>query len=223
MKKTFFSSLMISSALLIATLPAQAKPDTLIVAGGCFWCVEADFEKLDGVIGAVSGYINGTTKNPSYEEVASDQTGHYEAVKITYDDEQVSLDELTDYYWRTIDPTDSRGQFCDKGSPYLSALFYQNETQEVTFRNSLKQLQKDKPFRGSIATKILPAKTFYPAEAEHQDYYKKNPVRYSYYRYGCRRDARVKQLWGEVVSKAAISAKSEDSEPRNSLFSWLFR
>ncbi|MGB0845800.1 MAG: peptide-methionine (S)-S-oxide reductase MsrA [Thiolinea sp.] len=201
MKTSFIYSLLTSLALFGSALPAQAKTDTLIVAGGCFWCVESDFEKLDGVSQAVSGYINGTTENPSYEEVASKKTGHFEVVEITFDDEKISLAELTDYFWKTIDPTDPHGQFCDKGSPYKTGLFYQNEKQQQVFTDSLNKLKQNKPFKEPIATEVLAAQTFYPAEEYHQDYYKKNPVRYNYYRYGCGRDARVKELWGEVVSK----------------------
>ena len=201
MKKSFVYSLLTSLALFGSTLPAQAKTDTLIVAGGCFWCVESDFEKLVGVSKAVSGYINGTTKNPTYEEVASKKTGHFEVVEITFDDEKISAAELTEYFWKTIDPTDPHGQFCDKGSPYKTGLFYQNEEQKKIFTDSLSNLKQNKPFDAPIATEVLAAQTFYPAEEYHQDYYKKNPVRYNYYRYGCGRDARVKELWGDVVSK----------------------
>ena len=201
MKKSFVYSLLTSLALFGSTLPAQAKTDTLIVAGGCFWCVESDFEKLVGVSKAVSGYINGTTKNPTYEEVASKKTGHFEVVEITFDDDKISAAELTEYFWKTIDPTDPHGQFCDKGSPYKTGLFYQNEEQKKIFTDSLSNLKQNKPFDAPIATEVLAAQTFYPAEDYHQDYYKKNPVRYNYYRYGCGRDARVKELWGEVVSK----------------------
>jgi peptide-methionine (S)-S-oxide reductase len=189
------------SALFSANLFAKEK--TLIVAGGCFWCVEKDFEKVNGVISAVSGYINGTTENPTYREVASKKTGHYEAVKITYDSEQVTLEELTEYFWRTIDPTDAYGQFCDKGSPYLTALFYQNVEQERVFKASLENLKQSKPFSEDIATKIVKAETFYIAEDYHQDYYKKNPIRYNLYRNSCGRDKTIKSLWGEVASKTA--------------------
>ena len=198
--KTLLTSA-VGAVLLSATLPTHAKTQSIIVAGGCFWCVESDFEKVDGVIEAVSGYINGTTANPTYEQVSTKKTGHYEVVKISFDDEIVSAKELTDYFWKTIDPTDSMGQFCDKGSPYKTGLFYQNEEQKKVFTDSLSNLKQNKPFDAPIATEVLAAQTFYPAEEYHQDYYKKNPVRYNYYRYGCGRDARVKELWGEVVSK----------------------
>lgn len=201
MYKSIIYSLLTSVTLLATTLPAHAKTDSLIVAGGCFWCVESDFEKLDGVTNAVSGYINGTTENPTYKEVSSQSTGHFEAVEITFDDEKVSLDELLHYFWRTIDPTDARGQFCDKGTPYKTALFYQNEVQEKAFNDSLETLKTDKPFSAPIVTEVLAAKKFYPAEDYHQNYAKVNPIRYNYYRSSCGRDSRIKSLWGEVVSK----------------------
>ena len=173
-----------------------AEPRTLIVAGGCFWCVESDYEKRQGVLSAESGYINGTTENPSYREVATKNTGHFEAVKITYDPTVISQDELLDYFWKTIDPTDSQGQFCDKGSPYKTALFYQNEGQMIAFKTSLQKLINEKPFDEPIVTEILPAKTFYLAEEYHQDYYKKSAFRYRYYRTSCGRDARIKTTVG---------------------------
>jgi len=150
----------------------------------------------------VSGYINGTTENPTYEQVSSKKTGHYEAVKISYDDEKVTAKELTDYFWKTIDPTDSKGQFCDKGSPYLTGLFYQNEAQKKIFEQSLADIKlAPKNFTAPIVTPILAAEVFYDAEDYHQNYYSRNPIRYNYYRNGCGRDKRIKQLWGEVASK----------------------
>ncbi len=189
----------VGAALLSTTLPTFAKTQNIIVAGGCFWCVESDFEKVDGVIEAVSGYINGTTKNPTYKTANAD--GHYEAVKISYDDEKVSMKELTDYYWKTIDPTDAYGQFCDKGVTYKSALFYQNEEQKKAFEASLEEVKASKPFAAPIVTPVVEAKEFYIAEEYHQNYYSKNPIRYSFYRNGCGRDDRIKMLWGEVASK----------------------
>ena len=177
------------------------KTDTLIVAGGCFWCVESDFEKYPGVIDAVSGYTGGTTLNPTYKEVTYKKTGHFEAVKITFDANQTSIKELTEYFWATVDPTDPYGQFCDKGGSYKTALFYQNDEQKLAFEESLAYLKKNKPFSAEIVTPILPANTFYLAEDYHQDFYNKNPLRYSYYRNGCGRDNRIKQLWGKVASK----------------------
>jgi peptide-methionine (S)-S-oxide reductase len=192
------------STSLLSVLPihkAFSATETLIVAGGCFWCVESDYEKFTGVLAAESGYINGHVTHPTYRQVASKKTGHYEAVKITYDPAQVSAKELTEYFWKTIDPTDANGQFCDKGSPYKTALFYQNTEQQKLFTESLAALIQSKPFKKEVATEVLPAETFYLAEEYHQDYYKKNPLRYQYYRASCRRDATIERLWGEVASK----------------------
>lgn len=180
---------------------AYAKMDTLIVAGGCFWCVEADFEKKAGVLDVVSGYTGGVVPNPTYEQVSDETTGHYEAVKITFDDAKISLRELVDYYWHTIDPTDAQGQFCDTGTPYRTALFYQSAQQKQVFTQSFNDLNATKPFNATIATKILPAKPFYLAEQSHQNYYKENPIRYKYYRWRCGRDERVKEIWGSVASQ----------------------
>ena len=199
--KTLITSA-IGAVLLSAALPTYAKTQSIIVAGGCFWCVESDFEKVPGVLEAVSGYINGTNANPTYEQVSSKKTGHYEVVKISYDDEKVTAKELTDYFWKTIDPTDAKGQFCDKGSPYLTGLFYQNEEQKKVFEQSLADIiAAPKKFTAPIVTPVLEAETFYVAEGYHQDYYSRNPIRYNYYRSGCGRDDRIKQLWGEVASK----------------------
>ena len=180
----------------------QAKTDTLIVAGGCFWCVESDFEGKTGVLGVVSGYTGGDTPNHTYEQVSHTETGHYEAVQISFDDTKVSLKDLVEYYWRTVDPTDPKGQFCDKGSSYRTALFYQSEAQKQVFETSLQALNTNKPFSAPIVTSLLPAKAFYLAEDYHQDYYQKNPVRYKYYRWNCGRDATVEKLWGSVASQA---------------------
>lgn len=198
--KTLITSA-VGAVLISTALPSYAKIQNIIVAGGCFWCVESDYEKVDGVIEAVSGYINGTTENPTYESVSSKKTGHYEVVKITFDDEKVSMRNLVDYFWKTIDPTDSSGQFCDKGSPYLTGLFYQNEEQKKVFEASLESIKQSKPFDAEIVTPVLAAKQFYVAEDYHQDYYSRNPIRYNYYRNGCGRDKRIQQLWGEVASK----------------------
>lgn len=196
-----FASLFISFSSSANPENPSRNTKTLVVAGGCFWCVESDFEKHKGVISAESGYTGGTTENPTYKEVTYKETGHFEAAKIVYDPTQVSLKELVDFYWKTIDPTDARGQFCDKGSSYKSALFYQDDQQKKVFDESLASLQEAKPFTGDIVTEILPLKTFYSAENYHQDYYKKNSFRYKLYRSGCGRDKRIKQLWGEVVTK----------------------
>ncbi len=185
------------SATQAQTEPTPNTPQTALFAGGCFWCIEADFEKLDGVIEVVSGYTGGSAKTANYKAVSRTETGHYEAVEVRYDAQKVSYAELVEYFWRHIDPTDAQGQFCDKGSSYRSAIFYADDAQRVTAMNSLRQLQASKPFKADIVTPILPAKPFYLAEKYHQDYYKKNPLRYRYYRNGCGRDRRTAELWGE--------------------------
>lgn len=199
--KSLFLSLVSSSLLLVFSYNVQAKTDTVILAGGCFWCVEHDFAKIAGVLTVESGYTGGTVANPSYEQVSSKKTNHFEAVKISFDDSQVSLKALTDFYWRSIDPTDAAGQFCDKGTPYKTALFYQSEAQKQVFEQSLAEVNKSKPFSADIVTEILPAKPFYLAEDYHQDYAARNPLRYKYYRSSCGRDSRLQSLWGEEALK----------------------
>ncbi len=168
-------------------------------AGGCFWCVEADFDKVAGVLSTTSGYIGGTVANPSYQQVSGKGTGHAEAVEITYDPAKVSYEQLLATFWRSIDPTTVDRQFCDTGSPYRTAIFAHDAAQLDAARRSLRALETTKPFKASIVTQIHTAGPFYPAEAYHQDYAKKNPVRYRYYRTGCGRDARLQELWGKVA------------------------
>lgn len=166
-------------------------------AGGCFWCVESDFDKLPGVISTTSGYTGGHTANPSYEQVSSHSTGHAEAVQVVYDPAKISYERLVAYFWHTIDPTVKDQQFCDHGSPYRTAIFTHDAEQMKIALASRAALEKNKPFKDSIVTEIVPAGAFYPAEEYHQDYYQKNPIRYKYYRSRCGRDARLQQLWGE--------------------------
>ena len=180
------------------TIPDNAKK--AVFAGGCFWCMESDFEKLDGVFEAVSGYTGGRTDNPNYKTVSYTETGHYEAVEVTYDPSVVNYQQLLDYYWRHIDPTDPNGQFCDKGSSYRTAVFA-NEAQIDAAQASKNDIAVTKPFDGPVTTEILPLGEFYIAEDYHQDYYKKNPNHYQRYRTGCRRDARLEQLWGKADKK----------------------
>lgn len=186
---------LLSSANLFADEANQQS--TAVFAGGCFWCIEADFEKLEGVSDVVSGYSGGSAETADYKTVTYNETGHYEAVKVTYNPAQVSYAELVEYFWRHIDPTDPRGQFCDKGSSYKSAIFYGDKSEQAVVKKSLATLEKNKPFDGDIVTAIVPAKPFYLAEEYHQDYYKKNPIRYRFYRNGCGRDRRVNELWGD--------------------------
>lgn len=168
-------------------------------AGGCFWCVEADFDKVAGVLSTTSGYIGGTLANPSYQQVSGKGTGHAEAVEITYDPAKVSYEKLLTTFWRSIDPTTVDRQFCDTGSPYRTAIFAHDAAQLDAARRSLRALENTKAFKAPIVTQIHTAGRFYPAEAYHQDYAKKNPVRYRYYRTSCGRDARLQELWGKVA------------------------
>lgn len=168
-----------------------------IFAGGCFWCMEPPFEKLKGVIEAQSGYSGGRTDKPTYEQVSHSDTGHKEVVEITFDPKLITYAELLEVFWKNIDPLDEKGQFCDKGDSYKSALFYSSEEQKKAAEASLEKLSKSGILKQKIVTEVLPAKTFFPAEDYHQDYYKKNPLRYRYYRNGCGRDKRLKELWGK--------------------------
>jgi peptide-methionine (S)-S-oxide reductase len=174
----------------------KAATESAIFAGGCFWCVEADFDKIDGVVSTTSGYIGGKTPNPTYRAVSAGGTGYTEAVKVEFDPARVSYAQLVDKFWRTIDPTVKDQQFCDVGSQYRTGIYPLNEAQMKAAQASKAALEKSKPFRAPIVTEIVMAGTFYPAEDYHQDYYQKNPVRYLYYRTGCGRDARLKDLWG---------------------------
>ncbi|PKO59840.1 MAG: peptide-methionine (S)-S-oxide reductase [Betaproteobacteria bacterium HGW-Betaproteobacteria-18] len=171
--------------------------EVAVFAGGCFWCTEADFDKVPGVLATTSGYTGGKTANPTYAEVASHTTGHAEAVQVIFDPSRVSYRQLVDYFWRTIDPTVKDRQFCDIGSPYRSVIFATSAEQLQAAQASLAELEKTKPFAEPIVTQLVMADDFYPAEAEHQNYHQNNPVRYDFYRKGCGRDARLQQLWGE--------------------------
>ncbi len=176
-----------------APAPATARA---IFAGGCFWCVESDFDKVEGVLSTTSGYTGGTVANPTYEQVSSKRTGHAEVVEIVFDPAKVSYEKLVEHFWRTTDPTMKDRQFCDAGTPYRNAIFPVDAAQMQVALASRAALEKSKPFKEPIVTEIVAATAFYPAEEYHQNYYKKNPLRYQYYRTSCGRDARVKQLWG---------------------------
>jgi len=173
---------------------ASGITDTAIFAGGCFWCIESDFEKLPGVIEAVSGYAGGSTTTPTYKNHT--KYGFYEVVEVTYDTGLLSYDDLLDYFWVHVDPTDDGGQFCDRGSSYRTAIFARPEQIE-TAQSSKAEIIKTKPFSADIVTPVLDAVQFYRAEEYHQDYYQKESAHYKRYRNGCRRDARTAQLWGQ--------------------------
>ncbi len=178
---------------------SNVAADKTILAGGCFWCMESDFEKFDGVTNVVSGFTGGTLNNPTYN---GNHEGHFEAVEITYDPNKVSYKQLLEYYWVNIDPFDSEGQFCDKGSSYLSAIFVANETEKIIAGKSKIEVAKKFP-KTKVVTPILNASIFYPIkgkESYHQDYYKNNPIRYKAYRWNCGRDKRLKEIWGEKAT-----------------------
>ena len=186
----------------VAKPAASGAPTTkAIFAGGCFWCVESDFDKIPGVLSTTSGYTGGKTANPTYEEVSSHTTGHTEAVEVVYDPAKVSYERLVSYFWHTIDPTVKDRQFCDVGSPYRTAIFAVDDAQMKTALASRAAIEKSKPFAAPIVTPVEKASEFYPAESYHQDYYIKNPVRYKYYRTSCGREARLQQLWGDQAGK----------------------
>jgi peptide-methionine (S)-S-oxide reductase len=172
-------------------------------AGGCFWCMEGPFEKLPGVKSVTSGYTGGQKKNPTYEEVSAGTTGHAEAVQILYDPAQVSYEKLLAVFWRNIDPLQPNAQFCDHGSQYRSAIYFHDDAQRQAAMASKAALESSGKLRGPIVTEIVAAAVFYPAEEYHQDYYKKNPVRYHTYRMGCGRDRRLKELWGDQAGGGA--------------------
>ncbi len=188
--KKFFLAL----GLTAMTAAAQAATATAVFAGGCFWCTESDFEKLPGVVAAESGYTDGKDPNPTYENVSAGHTGHTEAVRVTYDPAKVSYAQLVDFFWRTIDPTEKDRQFCDVGNQYRSGIYWGSEAERKVAEASLAALQKSGQFK-QIYTEVKQATPFYVAEDYHQDYYKKNSVRYSYYRYSCGRDAQIKRVW----------------------------
>ncbi|MBW2540301.1 MAG: peptide-methionine (R)-S-oxide reductase MsrB [Deltaproteobacteria bacterium] len=174
------------------------QPETTasaVFAGGCFWCVESDFEKIDGVIKAISGYTGGHVHNPTYKQVSQGGSGHLEAVTIIYDPARISYENLLEFFWQHVDPTDPGGQFVDRGPQYRSAIFYANETEKQLIEASKQRLKDSGPFKKPIATDILPLEEFYPAEDYHQDYYKKNPIRYKWYRSGSGRDRFLEKEW----------------------------
>ena len=179
-----------------ANASAPARYETALFAGGCFWCVEADFDAVPGVVKTVAGYTGGHTRNPTYHTVSAGGTGHAESVEIVFDPAKITYKELVDRFWRRIDPTTLNFQFCDSGDQYRTAIFYNSPEQKMIAEQSRRELEKSKPFKEPIETEIIQATTFYPAEDYHQDYHHKNPLRYKYYRYNCGRDQRLEQLCG---------------------------
>ena len=187
------------SAILISTTVMAGNYEKATFAGGCFWCMEHPFDEIPGVISVTSGYTGGHKKDPAYEEVSVGRTGHAEAVQVVYDPAKVTYDKLLNIFWHNIDPTTKDRQFCDSGDQYRSAIFYHSEKQQKLALQSKAQLEKTKSFKGPVVTEIVQATEFYPAEEYHQRYYKKNPVRYKFYRANCGRDRRLKELWGSAA------------------------
>jgi peptide-methionine (S)-S-oxide reductase len=180
---------------------SQAVADTTLgkayFAGGCFWCMEEAFEKVEGVLSATSGYMGGTVANPSYEEVSAGRTGHAESVEVVYDPAKVSYQKLLEAFWRNVDPITPNAQFCDHGSQYRSAIFFQTDEEKRVVEASKQAIEQSKRLKDPIVTQIVTASQFYPAEEYHQDFYKKNPVRYKFYKYNCGRAQRLEELWGK--------------------------
>jgi len=185
---------LVALLLLAAPMPGSAQTAKATFAGGCFWCMEPPFDELDGVISTTSGYIGGKTKNPTYEQVSTGSTGHAEALQVIYDPKKIAYEKLLEVFWRNIDPLAANGQFCDLGSQYRSAIFYHDGNQKSAAEKSKKAVQGR--FKQPVATEITAATVFYPAEDYHQDYYKKNPLRYKLYSHGCGRAQRLEVVWG---------------------------
>jgi peptide-methionine (S)-S-oxide reductase len=187
----------LAASLFVSAAPPPGERASAIFAGGCFWCEETAFVGLPGVISVTSGYTGGQKKNPTYEEVSAGGTGHAESVEVVFDPAKTSYERLLEVFWHNVDPFQKAGQFCDHGTQYRSAIFYNGEAQRKAAEESKRKLEEQPRFKGKIVTEIVAASTFYPAEEYHQQFYKKNPVRYHSYRAGCGRDARLKEIWGE--------------------------
>lgn len=193
---------------------AEADLKKATFAGGCFWCMEHPFEKLKGIKAVISGYTGGHKENPTYVEVSSGTTGHVESVEVIYDSTQVMYQELLDIFWKQIDPTDAGGQFVDRGSPYRTAIFYHSEEQRKFAEKSKEKLEKSGRFKKPIVTEILPAGRFYRAEEYHQDYYKKNSIRYKIYRYHSGRDRYLRKIWGDKKSAEQPENRKQQYQSR---------
>jgi peptide-methionine (S)-S-oxide reductase len=192
----FLAAIVAASTGAFAQSPTPAQTEKAVFAGGCFWCTEADFDKVPGVVSTTSGYINGRTPNPTYEQVSRGGTGHAEAVEVVFDPAKVSYEKLLDVFWHNVDPLAKDYQFCDHGDQYRSAIFYVGDAQRQLAEKSKAAVQAR--FKEPVQTEIAAAGTFYKAEDYHQDYHTKNPLRYKFYRFNCGRDARLQQLWGKV-------------------------
>jgi peptide-methionine (S)-S-oxide reductase len=190
---------LVAALTVVAGAAPAAERATATFAGGCFWCMERPFEDLPGVLSVTSGFTGGHAKDPTYDQVSAGKTGHAEAVQIVFDPAKITYEELLDVFWHNVDPLTPNAQFCDRGSQYRSAIFYEGEAQQKAALASKKKIEDSKRFDKPVATEIVAASTFYPAEEYHQDFYKKNPVRYLSYRTGCGRDRRLHELWGDAA------------------------
>ena len=205
MRRQFTRSVLTMAVLLIGVWNVQstslaaagATSGKAYFAGGCFWCMEEVFEKVEGVLSATSGYMGGTVSNPTYEEVSAGRTGHAESVEVVYDPAKVSYPKLLDAFWRNVDPITPNAQFCDHGNQYRSAIFFQTEDEKRASDSSKQVIEQSRRFKEPIVTQIVMAPQFYPAEEYHQDFYKKNPIRYKLYKYNCGRAQRLEELWGK--------------------------
>lgn len=201
MRRQAAISLLTVAILFIGAWTGQAAADAVLdkayFAGGCFWCMEEAFEKVEGVLSVTSGYMGGAVANPSYEDVSAGRTGHAESVEVVYDPAKVSYQKLLDAFWRNVDPVTPNAQFCDHGSQYRSAVFFQNHEEKRGAEASKQAIEQSKRFKNPIVTQIVMAAQFYPAEEYHQDFYKKNPIRYKFYKYNCGRAQRLEELWGK--------------------------
>jgi peptide-methionine (S)-S-oxide reductase len=192
--------LLCAAARLAAQAPQRPAPAKATFAGGCFWCMEAEFEKLPGVVSVTSGYTGGSVKNPTYEQVSSGGTGHAESVEVVFDPTKVTYEKLVEVFWENIDPLTANGQFCDHGEQYRTVIFVHDDAQRRVAEESKKRVEQR--LKAKVVTQIVPASVFYPAEENHQDYSKKNPFRYGLYRKGCGRDALLEQIWGVTPVEA---------------------
>jgi len=205
MRRQITRSVLTVAVLLVGTWNVQstvlAAADTMpgkaYFAGGCFWCMEEVFENVEGVLSATSGYMGGAVSNPTYEEVSAGRTGHTESVEVVYDPAKVSYQKLLDAFWRNVDPITPNAQFCDHGNQYRSAIFFQTEDEKRAADSSKQTIEQSRRFKEPIVTQIVMAPQFYPAEEYHQDFYKKNPIRYKLYKYNCGRAQRLEELWGK--------------------------
>ncbi len=196
-RRWIFLSLSASLLTLGLATASTAAQDRALFAGGCFWCMEEAFEAVPGVLSVVSGYTGGMRANPTYEQVSGGRTGHAESIEVVFDPGMVTYDELLDVFWHNVDPTSADGQFCDRGTQYRPAIFYHNEQQQRLAEASRQRIQRDKRFPEALVVEVTPASPFYVAEEHHQDYYKRNPIRYKYYKFACGRAQRLEELWGK--------------------------